>query len=207
MTALLLLGPGTPLLFQGQEWQSTAPFRFFADHNAELRPLVRQGRAKFLAQFPSCATPEVQDRMPDPGAPETAAACRLDWSEPGRAPHQQILALHRDLIALRRSDPVIAAQGEGVQIDGAALASECLALRLAGPGEDRLLIVNLGPDLHLRPLPQPLLAPPEGQRWTTGWSSESPRYGGAGAPLLEDQGEGWRIPGHAAVLLQGVAVT
>jgi len=208
MTALLLLAPGTPLLFQGQEWSSTAPFRFFADHNSELRPLVRKGRAKFLAQFPSCATAERQDQMPDPGAPETMAACRLDWSEPGRAVHQESLALHRDLLALRRSDPIIAAQGDhGVHIDGAVLTGECFALRFAGPAEERLLIMNLGRDLHLRPMPEPLLAPPAGRRWLIQWSSESVRYGGTGAPLSVDQGEGWRIPGHAAVLLQGVAVT
>ena len=36
MTALLLLGPNTPLLFQGQEFASTAPFEFFADHRPDL---------------------------------------------------------------------------------------------------------------------------------------------------------------------------
>ena len=204
MTGLLLLGPWTPLLFQGQEWSATARFLFFADHNAELRPLVRKGRAEFLAQFRRCTTPELRDRLPDPGAAETVAACRLDWSETGRTAHQASLALHRDLLALRRSDPVIAAQGEhGVRIDGAVLARECLALRLGTPADERLLIVNLGPDLNLRPLPEPLLAPPEGKAWTLLWSSESPRYGGDGTPPLDGGAEGWRIPGTAAVLLGG----
>src|SRR4029453_3091592 len=81
MTGLLLLGPWTPLLFQGQEWNSSAPFLFFADHDPELRQQVRKGRTEFLSQFPRCATPEMRDRMADPGAPETAAACVLDWSE------------------------------------------------------------------------------------------------------------------------------
>jgi maltooligosyltrehalose trehalohydrolase len=117
-----------------------------------------------------------------------------------------VLALHRDLLAVRRSDPVIAAQGEhGVQIDGASLSAECLVLRFLATAErdDRLLLVNLGRDLWLRPAPQPLLAPPEGQRWSVAWSSESPRYGGAGTPPVDADGEGWRILGHAAVLLQG----
>jgi maltooligosyltrehalose trehalohydrolase len=117
--------------------------------------------------------------------------------------------MHRDLIALRRSDPIIAAQGEhGVQIDGAVLSGECFAVRFAAQGaDDRLLIVNLGRALQLRPLPEPALAPPDGKRWTILWSSENPRYGGSGTPAVDDQGQGWHIPGHAAVLLHGVAVT
>jgi maltooligosyltrehalose trehalohydrolase len=209
MTTLLLLGPGTPLLFQGQEWNSTPPFHFLADHSGELGAAVRKGRAKFLAQFPSCATLEAIDRMPDPGSPGTVAACRLDWTETGRAAHQESLALHRDLIALRRSDPVIALQGEhGGHIDGVVLSAECFAVRFQAPdGDDRLLIVNLRRDLRLRPMPEPALAPPEDKRWTVLFSTENPRYGGGGTPAVDDQGEGWHIPGHAAVLLQGVAVT
>ena len=87
------------------------------------------------------------------------------------------------------------------------LSGECFALRFAGPAEDRLLLVNLGRDLRLRPLAEPVMAPPDGKRWTTLWSSEHPRYGGSGAPAVEDQGEGWLLPGQAAVLWQGVAVT
>ena len=41
MTALLLLGPWTPMLFQGQEFAASSPFNYFADHNSELAPLVR----------------------------------------------------------------------------------------------------------------------------------------------------------------------
>jgi maltooligosyltrehalose trehalohydrolase len=47
LTALLLLAPGTPLLFQGQEFGASSPFTFFADHNPELAKLVRTGRLKF----------------------------------------------------------------------------------------------------------------------------------------------------------------
>ena len=31
MTAFLILGPGVPMLFQGQEFASPSPFQFFAD--------------------------------------------------------------------------------------------------------------------------------------------------------------------------------
>ena len=68
MTALLLLGPGTPMLFQGQEFGSTRPFYFFADHGADLAKLVREGRAKFLQQFPSLAAADILALVPDPGS-------------------------------------------------------------------------------------------------------------------------------------------
>ncbi len=66
---------------------------------------------------------------------------------------------------------------------------------------DRLLIVNLGRDLHLDPAPEPLLAPPEARLdWYPVWSSEDPKYGGHGtAPL--DTDDNWWIPGEAAVVL------
>jgi maltooligosyltrehalose trehalohydrolase len=65
---------------------------------------------------------------------------------------------------------------------------------------DRLLVVNLGRDLHLDPAPEPLLAPPEHRRWKTLWSSEDPCYGGSGTPPLDTE-TNWHIPGEAAVVL------
>jgi maltooligosyltrehalose trehalohydrolase len=203
MTGLLLLGPWTPMLFQGQEWAAGTPFLYFADHDAELGALVRKGRVKFLSQFPRCATAEVRERLRDPGAPETMAASRLDWSEPARGMHAETLALHRDLLGLRRSDPTIGAQGEGVPIDGAVLGPEALALRFFGrePAADRLLIVNFGRELTLSAIAEPLIAPPEDARWETMWSSESLRYGGGGTPSIDADGAGFRLLAHAAVLL------
>ena len=61
------------------------------------------------------------------------------------------------------------------------------------------MIVNLGRDLNLRPAPEPLLAAPEGLQWNAVWSTEDPRYGGCGLPMI-DAVNGWRIPGDAAVV-------
>jgi maltooligosyltrehalose trehalohydrolase len=63
-------------------------------------------------------------------------------------------------------------------------------------GDDRLLVVNLGTDLHLNVAPEPLLAPPLGKTWETQWSSEHPNYGGVGNAPLETRGEAWRLPGE-----------
>jgi 1,4-alpha-glucan branching enzyme len=41
LTASLLLAPGTPMLFQGQEFGATTPFLYFCDHKAELSKTLR----------------------------------------------------------------------------------------------------------------------------------------------------------------------
>jgi maltooligosyltrehalose trehalohydrolase len=47
--------------------------------------------------------------------------------------------------------------------DGAVLGSEAFPLRFFSEvSGDRLLLVNLGRDLHLDAAPEPLFAPPEG---------------------------------------------
>ena len=198
VTALMLLAPGTPMLFQGQEFAASSPFLYFADHRAELANTIATGRAEFIAQFPSAATPEAQARLPDPRAQVTFESCKLDFEE--RRTHAEAYALHRDLLALRRGDPVFRRQSPRA-LDGAVLAPEAFVLRFfSEDGADRLLPVTLGRYLHLAPAPEPLLAPPAGCTWRTLWSSEDPRYGGSGTPPLETQ-SGWRISGHAAIAL------
>ena len=202
ITALLLLGPGTPMLFMGQEFAATGPFLYFADHGKELGLAVRTGRRDFLKQFPTLATAAMRRRFADPADPATFQRCKLDFGD--RKRHAEIYALHRDLLRLRRDDPVF-----GVQrprgVDGAVLGPEAFVLRFFGQAAgDRLLLVNLGRDLTCVPAPEPLLAPPAKQQWSVLWSSEDPRYGGNGTAAVDCAGEGWSIPGHAAIVLAPV---
>ncbi|WP_247887318.1 malto-oligosyltrehalose trehalohydrolase [Azospirillum sp. SYSU D00513] len=200
MTALTLLGPGTPMLFQGQEFAASAPFLYFADHADWLALKVAEGRAEFLSQFPSLATPAMQARLAPPHEEETFRRCKLDHAEREREPHAGMLALHRDLLRLRREDAVFRRQRRG-GLDGAVLGEEAFCLRFFGEeGDDRLMLVNLGRDLTMAVLPEPLLAPPLGREWCLLWSSEAPAYGGHGAPE-PFTGKGWCLPGHAALVL------
>jgi maltooligosyltrehalose trehalohydrolase len=199
VTALMLLGPGTPMLFQGQEFAASGPFCFFADHTGELPPLVREGRIQFLAQFPTLAQPDMRPYFADPGDPATFERCKLDFGD--RERHAPIYHLHKELLRLRREDGVFGARR--ARVEGAVLAEEALVLRFFGApaGNDRLLLINLGADLHLESAPEPLLAPPEGKLWELAWSSEDPLYGGAGtAPV--DGPDNWRIPGNAAIAMR-----
>ncbi|MBV9077235.1 MAG: malto-oligosyltrehalose trehalohydrolase [Methylobacteriaceae bacterium] len=199
LTAYLLLGPGTPMLFQGQEWGSGAPFLYFADHEGELAALVRAGRADFLTQFPSIAADrEIRDALASPESEGTFHRSKLDWEEARR--NGASLALHRDLLALRRGDPVLSGR-ERRAIDGAVIGSQAFLLRYLGEADDdRLILVNLGRDLRRPSLAEPLAAPPASRGWRLAWSSESPRYDGRGTPDVVGP-HGWHLPAASAMVL------
>ena len=199
MTALLLLMPGTPMLFQGQEFGASTPFLYFADHNQELARAVEKGRIEFMSQFESLGSPEMRECLAPPHDPATFERSRLNWDE--RETHAESRRLHADLIALRRAERAFNQQVRGA-VDGAVLAMETFALRYAAPepADERLLLVNLGPDVIASSFAEPLLAPPQGHRWQLSWSSESPAYGGCGTPNVLQSG--WRIPGQAALVFK-----
>ncbi len=199
LTALLLLGPGTPMLFQGQEFAASSPFLYFADHNPELARKVAEGRAEFLRQFPSINSPEAAARLPNPEDESTFRRCKLNLAE--RDEHHEAYQLHRDLLALRKSDPLLGKAERGTY-DGAVLGERAFVLRFFGRSQDdRLVVVNFGPALQFNPAPEPLLAPPDDLRWELTWSSEDPQYGGNGITPVETEEGVWAIPADAAALL------
>jgi maltooligosyltrehalose trehalohydrolase len=200
MTALTLLMPGTPMLFQGQEFASSAPFLYFADFDADLMQAVGAGRAEFLLQFGSVHEYHERKGLADPASPSTFERCKLDFAE--RDAHAGTYALHRDLLRLRRETPAFAQQRRGA-VDGAVLSPSAFVLRFFGreSNDDRLLLVNLGGDLNRPSFAEPLMAPPADRHWRVTWSSEDPRYGGTGTPPVVPE-QRWHVPGEAAVVLE-----
>ena len=59
-------------------------------------------------------------------------------------------------------------------------------------------------DVVLPIVPEPLLAPPAGHRWTLKWSSEANEYGGLGTPSVERH-PGWRLPSESTLFFEAVA--
>jgi malto-oligosyltrehalose trehalohydrolase len=98
---LALTSPGTPMLFMGEEWGADTPWQYFTDHrDPALAEAVTQGRrAEFSAHGWAAAD------VPDPQDEATFLRSKLDWSQPGRPPHKELLAWYTELIALRRSRP------------------------------------------------------------------------------------------------------
>ena len=110
-----------------------------------------------------------------------------------------LVLLHRDLMQLRRNDPVLQEVGSpSVRIESSAPTAGILLVRdtsrrpsaasglpASSADEERLLVVNLGDD-HTSPMNDPLMAPPRGGPWRLVWSSERPQYGGGGTvPFVE----------------------
>jgi maltooligosyltrehalose trehalohydrolase len=197
LTAVLLLAPWTPMLFQGQEFNASSPFVYFADHRPELVASVQRGRVEFLRQFPSIAALPSESFLAEAHLPSTFERCKLDPDE--RRRHDTAVALHRDLLTLRRTDPTFREQRPR-GVDGAVLGCHTFVLRfLRGGPNDRLLLVNLGTAIELDVAPEPLLAPPAGQSWKLLWSSEDTRYGGLGTPGLAVP---WAVLPDATVVLR-----
>ena len=114
LTALFLLGPPTPLLFQGQEFAASSNFFYFSDASPGVANQLCQGRREFLKQFPSLATDQMQAQVPDPSRPDLFDRSKLDHAERDVGSHAKVLALHRDLLRLRQQDPTFRAGQRGV---------------------------------------------------------------------------------------------
>ena len=154
MTALLLLAPGTPMLFQGQEFAASAPFFYFADHDPELAAAGPQGpRRSSWRSSPAWRRREAGATFADPATrPRSSAASS---TSPSGIDHAGSYALHRDLLRLRRDDrrafraePIARRRRRG------ASAAGVRAALLRRRGRRSLLLVNLGRDLRLRAGPR-----------------------------------------------------
>ncbi|PTL79843.1 malto-oligosyltrehalose trehalohydrolase [Vitiosangium sp. GDMCC 1.1324] len=186
MSTLLLLSPYTPLLFMGQEWNASTPFLYFTDHHAELGRLVTEGRRKEFAGFKRFAG----DTVPDPQAVETFTRSKLDWNEAGRPEHAGVLALYRELLHLRATEPSLRERRRGTH-DARPSGPNGLILERRGPGGSLLVLVNVRGTLeHRLPSHAGLVL------WT-----EAPRFGGTSveAPLRSGV---VRLEGPSAVVIR-----
>jgi maltooligosyltrehalose trehalohydrolase len=77
--------------------------------------------------------------MPDPQDPQTFERSKLDWTEPQRLPHRQLLDWHRRLIRLRRDVPELA-DGRLDRVRVTVEQERCLVVR-RGP---IIIACNLG---------------------------------------------------------------
>jgi maltooligosyltrehalose trehalohydrolase len=93
-----LLSRGTPLLFQGEEYDERHPFQYFTDHiDPRVAELTRTGRREEFSAFSGFSAAEI----PDPQDPATFVRSKLDPAQ-GDPEH---LAYYRSLLALRRELP------------------------------------------------------------------------------------------------------
>ncbi|MBF4163496.1 malto-oligosyltrehalose trehalohydrolase [Nocardioides acrostichi] len=148
---LTLLGPFTPMLFQGEEWAASTPFCFFTSHpEPELGEATAEGRIEEFAKMGW--DPSV---VPDPQDPDTFTRSKLDWAEPEHAGsrHARMLLLYRTLTRLRRertelTDPAMTAHrctvDEGARLVHLWRGGTLVALNL---GETEQSVLDVQGDL------------------------------------------------------------
>lgn len=144
--AVLLLQPGPPLMFMGDEWGAREPFPFFCDFTGDLAEAVRQGRRREFAE----AYAAHGDEIPDPLARETRDLAVLHWDAREKPDHAERLALTRDLLAARRQFvvpliPVMTGPGE------ASLADSVLRARWPAGDRTLMLLANLSGSARPKP--------------------------------------------------------
>lgn len=99
---VVLLSPFLPMLFMGEEYGETNPFKYFVSHSdPDLVEAVRQGRRAEFAAFHALG------EAPDPQGEETFAQSKLQWHLLQKDRHQQLFQWHQSLIALRKKHPAL----------------------------------------------------------------------------------------------------
>ena len=94
---LLLTAPYIPMLFMGEEWATSSPFLYFADHEDEaMRRSVAEGRQREFAAF------GFDGDVPNPEDPKTYESSKLNWDEQNTGKHAEMLQWVKSLIKLRR---------------------------------------------------------------------------------------------------------
>jgi maltooligosyltrehalose trehalohydrolase len=205
-SALLLLSPYTPMLWMGQEWAASTPFQYFTDHPPELGRLVTAGRREEFGAFAAFSDPAARERIPDPQAEETFVRSKLRWDERTTAPHAGVLALYRELLALRRAEPALRTADRG-RFAATEIGERALALRRSSPdGADVLVVVNFGDQVGADDVGaalggDPVTRVPEGARWARVVSTEEARFGGSEPP---GDGGSLAVPAPGALVLRAV---
>jgi maltooligosyltrehalose trehalohydrolase len=101
--AALLLAPYLPMLFMGEDYAEDAPFYFFSDYgDADVASALIKSRE---AQFAAFGWTE---KAPDPQDYDTFSSSKLQWGLRGQGRHLEMLQWHKQLIALRKSQPLLA---------------------------------------------------------------------------------------------------
>lgn len=171
--ALLLLSPYVPLIFMGQEYGETAPFQYFINHGDErLVATVRDGRREEFASF------GWGDHVPDPQSKDTFERSHIDWQKSTHPDYEPMLALYRDLLALRREEPMLRPDGAQITVtDGQpgwiALLRESVTHWDGGSNEALLALFNCTASPSDVPIPGP-----DSRAWTLRISTDASGYAG-----------------------------
>lgn len=104
IASVYLLSPQVPMLFMGEEWGASSPFRFFCDFEGDLARLVTEGRRREFEKFPEFSDAATRERIPDPSDERTFQESKLIWEERGDQDHAELLDFYTEILAVRRAE-------------------------------------------------------------------------------------------------------
>lgn len=175
VAAAVLLSPSIPLIFMGEEYGETAPFRYFVSHSdPDLVAAVRKGRREEFAAF------HLDGEAPDPQAAETLQQSKLNWEQRQSGNHQILWRFYQALLRLRRELPALDnSERQNLQVE--AINPGLLKLRRWHGESEVLCLLNFNqqPSSTKISLPEAITT----QTWQKLLSSADPAWGGKGLAL------------------------
>jgi maltooligosyltrehalose trehalohydrolase len=171
--AAVILSPFTPLLFMGEEYGESAPFRYFVSHtDPGLIEAVRKGR---LAEFSAFG---LEEQAPDPQAEATYLGSKLHAELACQGNHRVLLSFYTELLRLRKS-----------------ILSSSMVREVLSSGTGKVLLVRLGGNQEALAVFH--FSATEGRadlEWPSGWwqktlDSAEKRWGGGGSRIPEVLGK------------------
>jgi len=133
----MFVSPFIPMLFMGEETAEDSPFLFFINYgDHHLLNQTRKGREREFRDFIQDADP------PDPAAEETFEASKLKWNWDGSPAQQQMLSFYKELISLRKQEPLLKPGDRSATRAEEAAAGKAILLRREGEAETLVAIMN-----------------------------------------------------------------
>lgn len=171
---LLGVAPTVPMLFMGEEYGATTPFRYFSSHpEPSLAEAVRTGRREEFSAFTGFGGAEV----PDPQDPKTLTASTLDWSDADTPAAQDRRRLWTDVLRLRRTTPALATGDRRMVRQLFTSARQMAVVRDDPAGAAPVVIVaNAGDDAAD-------VAFALAGTWRVLWTTNDSAYGGSGSEV------------------------
>jgi maltooligosyltrehalose trehalohydrolase len=189
-SGLLLLGPQTPLLFQGEEFFAATPFLYFTNHGGEVGRAVSEKRRQEF-DFPEDAGAEL---IPDPEEEQTFLTSKLRWEDSQSGAGQLTERFYSSCLALRAQDPTLQEARRRPGLVTARACGRALLVTISGASGNRYLLANFGDEATF-PAPSAHLH--------TILSSTDLKFGGTGQePVCE--GGSLTAPAHGFALLEAI---
>ncbi|MFZ0668158.1 MAG: malto-oligosyltrehalose trehalohydrolase [Acidimicrobiales bacterium] len=173
--AVLLLSPGVPMLFMGEEYAEDAPFPYFVDHDdPDLLEAVRRGRTAEMMSL------GLDEEPLDPIDPATFQMARLDLGLVAEGDHARVWNTYRGLLATRTSHPVLGRAHRFGNVADVCSPGVLRMVRRAWSGPEQLVaFFNFSSEAAR------IVAPRTQALWRKVIDSASPELGGTGDTLPE----------------------